>query len=181
VARIALVLALCLVAVPATALAHPADTRVPSGATAARVTQVPSLETQVLSAINRLRASHGLSRLRLNPALAQAALGHSQSMGERGFFGHEGYDGSAFWERIKPTYAPRPGATWSVGENLVWAAPDLSTREAMDEWMASPPHRANLLAPAWREIGLGAVRALSAPGVYDGLNVTILTADFGVR
>jgi uncharacterized protein YkwD len=47
--------------------------------------------------------------------------------------------------------------------------------------MDSPPHRKNLLTPGWREVGLGAVRALGAPGVYRGLDVTILTADFGVR
>jgi uncharacterized protein YkwD len=48
-------------------------------------------------------------------------------------------------------------------------------------WLDSPPHRKILLTSAWREVGLGAVRALAAPGVYKGLDVTILTADFGVR
>jgi uncharacterized protein YkwD len=47
--------------------------------------------------------------------------------------------------------------------------------------LASPTHRENLLAPAWREIGLGAVHAIGAGGVYNGLDATILTADFGVR
>jgi uncharacterized protein YkwD len=48
-------------------------------------------------------------------------------------------------------------------------------------WMNSPPHRANLLAPIWREIGLGAVHSDAAPGVYQGLAATIVTADFGAR
>jgi len=142
---------------------------------------MPDLESQVLDAINQLRASYGLSELRLNPALSLAALGHSQSMGKRGFFSHDGYDGSVFWQRIKPKYRPRPGVEWGVGENMVWAAPDLSAQDAIDDWMASPPHKKNLLTPAWQEVGLGAVRALAAPGVYEGLDVTILTADFGTR
>jgi hypothetical protein len=38
-----------------------------------------------------------------------------------------------------------------------------------------------LLDPNWREIGVSAVHASSAPGVYNGLPVTIVTTDFGVR
>jgi uncharacterized protein YkwD len=102
-------------------------------------------------------------------------------MAQRGFFSHDGANGSPFWTRIKPKYRPQPGNTWAVGENMVWASPDLSADQALEMWLASPPHRKNLLTPAWREVGLGAVRALGAPGVYDGLDVTILTADFGVR
>jgi uncharacterized protein YkwD len=64
---------------------------------------------------------------------------------------------------------------------MVWASPGLSADQALEMWLNSPPHRKNLLTPAWREIGLGAVRALAAPGVYQGRDVTILTADFGVR
>jgi uncharacterized protein YkwD len=70
---------------------------------------------------------------------------------------------------------------WIVGENLVWASPDLSAQEALEMWLDSPEHRKILMRPAWREIGLGAVHSLSAPGVYGGLAATILTADFGVR
>ena len=70
---------------------------------------------------------------------------------------------------------------WAAGENLAWASPELSAAEAVDMWLKSPPHRQNLLAPRWREVGIGGVRALAASGVYEGLDVTILTADFGVR
>jgi hypothetical protein len=35
--------------------------------------------------------------------------------------------------------------------------------------------------PRWREIGVSAVHAASAPGVYHGLPVTIITTDFGAR
>ena len=135
----------------------------------------------MLTTINDLRRSNGLSELTLNPALTLAALGHSQSMGLHGYFTHEGWNGSPFWMRIKPKYRPQLGKRWSVGENLIWASPDLSADQAIQIWLNSPPHRKNLLTPAWREVGLGAVRALDAPGVYEGLDVTILTADFGVR
>ena len=159
--------------------ARPLDSRAPAGA--ASITAVPELQDQVLTAINALRRSKGLSELQLNNGLALAALGHSQSMARRGFFAHEGANGSPFWARIKPRYRPLPGNAWGVAENLVWSAPRLSADMAIQMWLNSPPHRKNLLAPSWREIGLGAVHVLAAPGVYQGLDVTILTADFGVR
>jgi uncharacterized protein YkwD len=48
-------------------------------------------------------------------------------------------------------------------------------------WLASPEHRANLMNPRWREIGVAAVHEAVAPGAFKGLDVTIVTTDFGVR
>ena len=48
-------------------------------------------------------------------------------------------------------------------------------------WMKSPAHRANILTPRWREVGLSAVTVAGAPGVYGGRDVVIITSDFGVR
>jgi uncharacterized protein YkwD len=48
-------------------------------------------------------------------------------------------------------------------------------------WLNSPKHRKTMLRTRWREVGVGAVQAGSAPGVFGGREVTIVTADFGVR
>ena len=48
-------------------------------------------------------------------------------------------------------------------------------------WENSPEHRKNMLDPHWREIGISAVHAPTASGVYNGLPVSIVTTDFGVR
>jgi uncharacterized protein YkwD len=47
--------------------------------------------------------------------------------------------------------------------------------------MDSPEHRANILTPRWREIGISAVHVAAAPGTFQGREVTIITTDFGVR
>jgi hypothetical protein len=47
--------------------------------------------------------------------------------------------------------------------------------------MKSPEHRANLLSPTWREVGVSALHVAAAPGAFQGLDVTIVTTDFGVR
>jgi uncharacterized protein YkwD len=139
---------------------------------------VPTLEERVLDAINVLRQQHGLAALRLNVNLAATAREHSLSMAEHGYFRHSSLGGASFWSRVEGKYG---GPNWRVGENLVWASPYLSAEQAIGLWLKSPPHRRNLLAPIWREIGVGAVHADPAPGVYQGLPATILTADFGVR
>jgi uncharacterized protein YkwD len=142
---------------------------------------MPTLETKVLDAINDLRRSQGLVPLRPSAALARAARQHSESMAENGFFDHTSVNGTPFWKRLGAKYPQQKSRLWRVGENMIWGAPALSAQRALDLWLKSPEHRAILLAPSWREIGLGAVHALAAPGVYVGSSVTILTADFGVR
>jgi uncharacterized protein YkwD len=149
--------------------------------TSRRIDVAAELERQTALAINDVRREHGLVPLRLSSALVSAARGHSLSMAEHGYFRHESWDGSVFWKRIRPGYPPLPGRYWATGENLVWASPRLSAKAAVGMWLKRPAHRKNLLSAAWREVGLGGVRAIAAPGVYEGLDVTILTADFGVR
>ena len=137
-----------------------------------------SLEADVQ--INQLRRSRGLAPLRVSGALRRAADSHSSAMATRGFFAHESSDGTSFWQRVARFYPQRNGG-WSVGENLLWSSPDVDGAGALRMWLNSPPHRKILLTPRWREVGLSAVHAASAPGVYRGLEVTVITADFGVR
>jgi uncharacterized protein YkwD len=145
------------------------------------ITAVNALEAGVLVEINALRARHGLAPLRASGRLSAAANVHSHAMAERGFFAHSSPDGTSFWKRVETHYRSRGYGYWSVGENLLWKSPSVDAADAVRMWLESPPHRKNLLAPQWREIGLSAVRADAAPGAFGGLDVTILTADFGIR
>ena len=99
----------------------------------------------------------------------------------KGYFEHDSANGTAFWRRIERFYPSRGFRSWTVGENLLWASDTYGAAFAVREWMNSPPHRANILSREWREIGIGAVAAESAPGEYHGRAVTIATADFGAR
>ena len=102
-------------------------------------------------------------------------------MATDGYFAHESSNGAVFWQRIKSFYSASGHSYWSVGENLVWASPNLTAKQAVNMWMNSAPHRANLLSSKWREVGLSAVYSSSAPGEYQDRAATIVTADFGVR
>jgi uncharacterized protein YkwD len=145
------------------------------------LTASTALQGGLLDQVNALRAQHGLPRLRASQELAAAATAHSLQMARLGYFSHNSANGSPFSSRISTFYPARGYRSWTVGENLLWASPDVSAARALRLWLSSPPHRANLLSPRWREIGLAAVHASRAPGVYGNSPTTIVTADFGAR
>lgn len=155
----------------------PAATAAPG----ARTRALSPLESGVLTDINAFRRAHRLAPLRLNVRLTDAAREHTVQMAQDGYFAHDSADGSSFWKRIQVFYSSGPWSYWSVGENLLWSSPDVTPGRALAMWLASPEHRANLMNPRWREIGVAAVHQAAAPGVYKGLDVTIVTTDFGVR
>ena len=166
---------LCAAAFAATA------TAAPSQQATAGITRVSSLETDVLAQLNAVRRQYGLVPLKLSTTLSRAANEHSVQMGADGYFAHEDVSGAAFWKRIEKVYPSAGRKYWAVGENLLWSSPDVDGPGALKLWMASPEHRKNILTAKWREIGISAVHVLAAPGTFNGLDVTIVTTDFGVR
>jgi uncharacterized protein YkwD len=149
-------------------------------AAGARV-HLSAMESQLLSQTNQLRARYGLRPLRFSPGLTAAAKQHSASMAQKGYFSHDSANGGSFFKRIASYYPYRGYRNWSAGENILYSSPDIDSAGALNLWMHSPEHRANLLNRSWREIGLGAFHAANAPGVYGGDAVTVVTADFGFR
>ena len=152
-----------------------------TSATAQPRVTLSALETGVLEQLNDIRVAHGLVPLKLSPALTASATQHTEEMGTDGYFQHSSADGTVFWKRIEHWYPEADYSYWSVGENLLWSSPDVNAPAALQLWMNSPEHRANILAPRWREIGVSAVHFAAAGGTYNGLPVTIITTDFGVR
>jgi uncharacterized protein YkwD len=175
-ARLAFAIALgtiCIVAAPAGATTEESGAR--------EIASRAALGRGIVAEINALRARNGLPRLVVSRQLAGAARTHSRSMARAGFFAHESQNGASFGERVSRFYGTAGFRSWRAGENLLWASPDIGPKRAVEMWLESPGHRRILLTPAWREIGLSAVHTASAPRAFDGLEVTIVTADFGAR
>ena len=150
-------------------------------AVSASSTSTTALESGLLQQLNAVRADHGLPGLRANPQLAAAADQHSREMADDGYFDHDSVDGTSFSSRIAKWYRVGSFHSWLVGENLLWWSPTVDPSGAVAMWMRSAPHRANILNPRFRDIGIGAVYSTSARGTYTHLPVTIITTDFGVR
>jgi uncharacterized protein YkwD len=178
--RVRIMLAAALAALCAVGAAS-ATSSEPAARLSAGMTRAPRLETAVLAQLNGVRREHGLVPLKPSAKLEQAADEHSRQMASVGYFEHASADGSAFWKRVARFYPSAGRSLWAVGENLLWSSPDVDAAGALRLWMASPEHRANILTARWREIGVSAIRAAAAPGAYKGLDVTIVTTDFGVR
>jgi uncharacterized protein YkwD len=98
-----------------------------------------------------------------------------------GYFSHTTLDGQDFGSRVRRFYGSRGYRTWRAGENLLWASPEVDADRALQMWLDSPAHRRILLTREWREIGLSAVHTASGRRAYEGMEVTIVTADFGSR
>lgn len=123
----------------------------------------------VLQELNRARADQGLRPLRADAPLTRAARWHSQDLLRRNAFEH-----GDFYARLRRFKARGP----LFGENLAWGGGGLGSPGALVEaWLKSPGHRANLLRPGWRRVGIGL-----ATGRFQGYGgVTLLTADFAGR
>jgi uncharacterized protein YkwD len=130
-----------------------------------------------LCLVNAERVDRGLARLDANPKLATAARRYAGDLVDGGYFSHTGRDGSDVGRRLRRVgYVPNDRA-WTVGENLAWGTGVLATPAAIVRaWMNSPGHRANVLDPRYREIGLGFVTG--NPARAEGVGATY-AAEFG--
>jgi uncharacterized protein YkwD len=100
-------------------------------------------------------------RLKLNATLSKTSLAHAADMAQHGNMAHTGSDGSTPADR-----ATRAGYRWrSVGENV--AAGQTTPEAAVESWIKSPPHCANLMAPHFTEMGVAySVDRASKAGIY---------------
>lgn len=124
------------------------------GSPAFAVDASPRLEAQVLAAVNAQRAQRGLSPLQPTAALRELARQHSRHMLESGRLSHEGPEGRPLAARMQ-----RAGVGYRmVGENVAmnYNHPDPVT-SAVEGWMQSPGHRANILEGGFTHTGVGVV------------------------
>jgi uncharacterized protein YkwD len=160
----------------------------PSGASAAECkganahpasTSNAKIRDATLCLLNKRRASGGARKLRANQRLAKAARAHAADMVRRRYFAHTAPGGVSFVDRIMRQDYVSPGQGWSLGENLAWGSYQLATpKSIVRSWMQSPGHRANILNPKFREIGIGVVNGAPAPGTE---NAATYATSFGTR
>jgi uncharacterized protein YkwD len=128
------------------------------------------VRAELLQRINQARAqprrcgdrSVGPARpLQPQADLHRAAQAHADDMARHSYFSHTGRDSSQVAQR-----ADRTGYAWRrIGENL--AAGQSTPAAAVEGWLASPGHCANLMQPEFSEVGLAyAVNLQSRDGIY---------------
>jgi uncharacterized protein YkwD len=139
------------------------------GAAHAKNAGLDGTERKVVKLVNRIRAHHGLRRLRASRTLAHAASDHTGDMLRADYLSHNSLDGTSMATRVR-RYTD---ARW-VGENIAVTSRRRGVaRRVVRMWMASPSHRAVLLSPKSRRIGVGRERGRLGSVAY-----SVFTVDF---
>lgn len=147
---------------------------------AASTCGLANFQTELLQRVNAQRASGGNCgtrgsfapsvALQWHGALDQAAAAHSLDMATQNYFAHDSLDG-----RTPAQRAEAAGYAWrTIGENIAAGYP--TVQAVVAGWMASDGHCANILNPAFRDIGVACV-----PGTPSSDFSTYWTMDLGAQ
>jgi uncharacterized protein YkwD len=124
-------------------------------------TNQATVDAAMLCLLNKTRATHHLSRLRLNRILRAVAISQAHEMVRRNFFSDNRPSGQTPYALIAATRYPLRGAGLSTGQNIGWATGIYaSPRSMVAAWMASPGHREIILTGAFRDAGVAVDPAL---------------------
>jgi hypothetical protein len=128
-----------------------------------------SITTQdIITQTNDQRGKNGLGALRSNGPLTVAAQLKGQDMLAKGYWAHVSPDGKEPWYWII-----KSGYNYNrAGENLAKDFRDTSS--TVTAWMNSPGHRANILNPNYKDIGVAVVS-----GPFNGYDTVIVVQMFG--
>ena len=115
---------------------------------APRYSPTGMISYEIFTATNEARAEAGCPALRADTELIIASVRQSGYMAATRNFGHLGAGGSTFVTRARAAGYEQPS-----GENIAWGFQD--PNDVMAAWLATPPHRANILNCDARSIGAG--------------------------
>lgn len=133
-------------------------------------TGVDLTKAGIISETNKQRLANGLKALTENKLLDSAAQAKARDMFDKQYFEHVSPSG------VGPDgLAKKYGYDYIlIGENLILGIFS-GDKEAVDDWMNSPGHRANILNARYTEIGVGVME-----GNFDGQTVWIGVQEFGL-
>lgn len=114
---------------------------------------VPAIASDYASQISAYRRAHGLSPVRADSKLSAVALRQAQAMASSGTISHSA--AGSFASRVAGLRKSR------AAENI--AAGFVSFTETLKQWQESAGHRANLLMPGAKKVGVASVANARSP------------------
>jgi uncharacterized protein YkwD len=138
-------------------------------------TYAKKLEKKIHALVNAERVKHGLKPFKYSEKLSTIARSHSRDMAEKDYTDHIDKEGLNPSDRAKKAgyniiKKKKGGQRIGVGENIhesymqkeengvitpVLPPVDEAAKRAVDGWMNSPGHRANILNPDYTFAGIG--------------------------
>jgi uncharacterized protein YkwD len=111
------------------------------------------IERRAFESTNAARLQHGLAPLAWDPALCRMARIHSENMVRQGYFAHETPEGARLRDRA---HAVGIEHFRVLGENIAYnQGYDDPGAFAVERWMISPGHRANILSNEFAQSAIG--------------------------
>jgi uncharacterized protein YkwD len=114
--------------------------------------------SDLVNAVNALRASYGLPPYTANPILMAAAQGHADYMAVTGDVSHTGVGGSTVTQRLLSLGYPLAGDLSLGGfrsENITSGSEGMSAQQAVERWSGDTLHLTTMISPDLTEIGAG--------------------------
>ena len=152
------------VSLPDTNIPQP-DTDLPENENNVPETEAPgfgnsyNMALEVLELVNKERAAAGLSLLTLDSSLSKVAESHSVDMARNNYFSHTNLNGLSPFDRLK-----NAGISYkTAGENI---AGNSSNSGAVNAWMNSSGHKANILNNSFNYTGIGVVNSPKYGKIY---------------
>jgi uncharacterized protein YkwD len=140
-----------------------------------------AIDKTILCLVDQIRRAHGLRALRSNGALGSVASSQVVTMVHWNYFADVRPSGQTPLSLVGVTSYPAHTEAVAVGQNIAWGTGSYTTpAHIVAAWMASPPHRANILSPQYRDAGVAVTPAV--PGVLRvGPRGATYAFEFGVR
>jgi len=126
----------------------------------------------LLSDTNSQRLANGVPALKLNSKLDAAAQANADDMAARDYWSHYTPEGNPPWVWVNN----QGYAYQALAQNLATGFSD--EQSTIDGWMASPPHRENLLNATYSEVGFGYANSPNYTSAGGG-PMTIVVAFYG--
>ena len=111
-----------------------------------------SIERRAFEQTNVVRAQHGLQPFVWDPELCRLARSHSANMARSGFFSHASPEGMRLKERARAAGIRYQVIAENIAYNMGFDDPGAF---AVERWMVSPGHRANILYSGFRAMAVG--------------------------
>jgi uncharacterized protein YkwD len=127
-------------------------------------------EQRAFDLINRERRARGESALVWDAELTRMARLHSENMARQNFFDHTNPQGENMTMRARACGV----CGWSaIAENIAYnSGYDDPAAFAVQRWLASPKHRANMLRDGFTHSGVGVARAADGRVFFTQVFVT---------
>ena len=129
-----------------------ARTSTPTVSSAPSLSEASAIERRAFEQTNAVRAQHGLQPFVWDPALCLLARDHSANMAQLGFFSHATPDGSRLRDRARAAGIRYQVIAENIAYNMGYDDPGAF---AVERWMTSPGHRANILYAGFTSMAVG--------------------------